>query len=175
MKKTALLIIDVQMGMFDERFPVYKGDDLLTTIKGLIQRARAAQIPIIFVQHNGKDENDPIYPGLPGWQIHPEIAPLEEDTIIHKDHPDAFQNTDLRDKLQAMGITHLVAAGIQTEYCVDTTCRRAYSLGYGVTLVKDGHSTWDTEVLNAPQIIAHHNQVLGGWFAVVQSAAEIQF
>jgi nicotinamidase-related amidase len=175
MEKTALLIIDVQLGMFDERFPVFNGDDLLSTIQSLIHKARTAQMPIVFVQHNGKDENDPIYPGLPGWQIHPEIAPLEGDTIIHKDHPDAFQNTDLQEKLQGLGITHLVEAGIQTEYCVDTTCRRAYSLGYQVTLVKDGHSTWDTEILSAPQIIAHHNQVLGGWFADVKPASEIAF
>jgi nicotinamidase-related amidase len=175
MKKTALLIIDVQLGMFDERFPVFKGDDLLNTIQSLIRKARTAQIPIVFVQHNGKEANDPIYPGLPGWQIHPAIAPLEGDTIIHKDHPDAFQDTDLQEKLQSLGITHLVEAGIQTEYCVDTTCRRAYSLGYQITLVKDGHSTWDTEILSAPQIIAHHNQVLGGWFADVKPAAEITF
>jgi nicotinamidase-related amidase len=69
----------------------------------------------------------------------------------------------------------LVVAGIQTEYCVDTTCRRAYSLGYDVTLVQDGHSTWDTPDLCAPQIIAHHNRTLGGWFVTPQAAEAIAF
>ena len=42
-------------------------------------------------------------------------------------------------------------------------------------LVKDAHSTWDTEHLTAPQIIAHHNNVLGGWFVELKEAGEIEF
>ena len=73
-----------------------------------------------------------------------------------------------------MGVKNLIITGMQTEYCVDTTCRRAYSLGYRVTLVKDAHSTWGTDLLTAPQIIAHHNEVLGGWFAKLKEADEIE-
>ena len=47
-----------------------------------------------------------------------------------------------------------------TEYCVDTTCRRAVSLGYDVTLASDAHLTRDNGVLTAGNIIAHHNFVL---------------
>jgi nicotinamidase-related amidase len=64
---------------------------------------------------------------------------------------------------------------MQTEYCVDTTCRRAYSLGYDIVLVEDGHSTWDTEHLAASQVIAHHNATLGGWFATLRVASDIAF
>src|SRR5581483_3373536 len=46
------------------------------------------------------------------------------------------------------------------EYCVDTTCRRATSLGYDVTLVGDAHLTRDNGVLTAANIIAHHKFVL---------------
>jgi len=88
-------------------------------------------------------------------------------------HPDAFQATNLQRELESKGIKRLIVTGVQTEYCVDTTCRRAYSLGYDVTLVKDAHSTWDTDHLSAPQIIAHHNHVLGGWFAELKEANEI--
>ncbi len=92
-----------------------------------------------------------------------------------KHHPDAFQDTDLHQILTSKGVTNLVITGIQTEYCIDTTCRRAYSLGYDVILVEDGHSTWDSDALEAPQIIAHHNNVLGSWFVELQKAAEIVF
>jgi len=54
--------------------------------------------------------------------------------------------------------------GAQTEVCVDTTCRRAFSLGFEVTLVSDGHSTWDNATLSADQIIRHTNDTLAGWF-----------
>lgn len=46
--------------------------------------------------------------------------------------------------LQARHIGNLVIAGNQTEYCIDTTCRHAASLGYNVTLVRDAHRTWDS-------------------------------
>ena len=95
--------------------------------------------------------------------------------VVQKRHPDSFQDTNLRQELASRTIERLVITGIQTEYCVDTTCRRAYSLGYDVTLVKDAHSTWDSDHLTASQIIAHHNDVLGGWFAELKEASEIEF
>ena len=171
---TALLVIDVQAGNFEESAPVYGGSDLRAKISGLIARARAAGVPVVYVQHCGPEDAID-QPGTPGWEIHPAIAPEEDDVVVQKSHPDAFQDTNLQRELESRGVKRLIITGIQTEYCVDTTCRRAYSLGYGVTLVKDAHSTWDTEILTAPQIIAHHNDVLGGWFAELKGAREIEF
>jgi nicotinamidase-related amidase len=56
--------------------------------------------------------------------------------MIKKETPDAFHKTNLHQKLKSKGIEKLVIAGLQTEYCIDTTCRRAYSLGYEVVLVR---------------------------------------
>ena len=81
----------------------------------------------------------------------------------------------LHDGLQKQNIERLTICGIQTEYCVDTTTRRAYSLGYHVRLVSDGHSTWDGEPFSASQKIEHHNQVLGGWFAELVEAEAVEF
>jgi nicotinamidase-related amidase len=171
---TALLVIDVQVGNFEDSAPVYGGSDLLSKISSLIGRARAAGVPVVYIQHCGP-EGAIDQPGTPGWEIHPAIAPIEGDAVIQKHHPDAFQETNLRRELESRGIERLVITGIQTEYCIDTTCRRAYSLGYDVTLVKDAHSTWDTDCLTAPQIIAHHNNVLGGWFVELKEASGIEF
>ena len=170
----ALLIIDVQMGMFADNDPVYRGDQLLATIGDLIASARAAGTPVVYVQHSG-GENHPLNPDAPGWPIHPAIAPAEDELVVHKCHPDSFQETNLQHELEARGIKRLIVAGIQTEYCVDTTCRRAFSLGYDVTLVQDAHSTWNTEYLHASQIAAHHNQVLGNWFVTLKEARAIEF
>lgn len=170
----ALLVIDMQVGNFEGSAPVYGGSDLLAKISSLITRARAAGVPVVYVQHRGPagaiDQ-----PGTPRWEIHPAIAPVKGDVVVQKRHPDAFQATSLQRELEARGIERLIITGIQTQYCIDTTCRRAYSLGYDVTLIKDAHSTWDTDHLTAPQIIAHHNEVLGGWFAELKEAKEIDF
>jgi len=171
---TALLVIDVQVGNFADAAPVYGGNDLLARVSGLIARARAVGVPVVYIQHCGP-EGAIDQPGTPGWEIHPAIVPVEGDVVVQKRHPDAFQDTNLQRELESRGIKRLIITGIQTEYCVDTTCRRAYSLGYDVTLVKNAHSTWDTDLLTAPQIIAHHNDVLGGWFADLKEANEVEF
>jgi len=171
---TALLVIDVQAGNFEESAPVHGGSGLLAKISRLIARSRAAGGSVVYVQHCGP-EGAIDQPGTPGWEIHPAIAPVESDAVVQKSHPDVFQDTNLQRELKSRGIKRLIITGMQTEYCVDTTCRRAYSLGYDVTLVEDAHSTWDTDFLTAPQIIAHHNDVLGGWFAELKEASEIQF
>jgi nicotinamidase-related amidase len=67
-----------------------------------------------------------------------------------------------------------------TEYCVDTTCRRATSLGYDVMLARDAHLTRDNGVLTAANIIAHHNFVLddlgaGNHVITVKPADQIIF
>lgn len=169
----ALLIIDAQVCNFHPE-PVYNSTNLLVTLRALIEKARTAKVLVIYVQHCGpKGAVDE--PNTPGWEIHPDITPRTNEVIISKHHPDAFQDTDLHRVLTSKGVTTLVVAGIQTEYCIDTTCRRAYSLEYDVILVEDGHSTWDSAPLAAPQIIAHHNNVLGNWFVEPRKAAEIVF
>lgn len=172
--ETALLIIDLQVCNFEGSTPVYGSSDLLSRVSRLIARARAVGAPVVYVQHCGP-QGTVDQPGMPGWDIHPAVAPLEDDAVIQKRHPDAFQDTDLQRALESRGIKRLILTGIQTQYCVDTTCRRAYSLGYDVTLVKDAHSTWDTDHLTALQVIAHHNDVLGGWFAALKAASQVEF
>lgn len=172
--RTAVLVIDVQLCNLEESPPVHRGSDLLSKIATLVTRARAAGVLIVYVQHCGP-EGAIDQPGTHGWEIHPAIAPVAGDLVVHKRHPDAFQDTSLQRELESRGIERLIITGIQTEYCIDTTCRRAYSLNYDVILVKDAHSTWDTDLLTALQIIAHHNAVLGGWFAKLKEGSEIDF
>lgn len=170
MKKTALLIIDVQNEMFLEENPVYNSTKLIIKLKHLLETARSNHIPIFYIQHN----DSYLTQGSNEWEIHPEIKPDITDTIIQKTTPDSFYKTNLQDELQKQQIEHLVLAGIQSEICVDTTCRNAYSLGYDITLVTDAHSTWDSEQLTAQQIIHHHNQVLR-WFADMKETKDVAF
>ncbi|WP_175614506.1 cysteine hydrolase family protein [Piscibacillus halophilus] len=171
MSNKALIIIDVQNGMFNEQPPVHNGKDLLHRLNSLLKEARHHHIPVIYVQHN-EPTGSSLETGSIDWQIHSDIAPLDSDMIIQKHTPDSFHQTNLHDHLQQEKIDELMIAGIQTEVCVDTTCRRAFSLGYKMTLVLDAHSTFDTNNLTAQQIIDHHNQTLR-WFAKVKPTTEI--
>ena len=99
-------------------------------------------------------------PGTRGWDIHPSLKPSADESIIRKRESDSFFETTLQEELKKREITHLIIAGGMTEYCIDTTCRRATSLGYDVTLARDAHLTRGNGVLTAANIIAHHNFVL---------------
>lgn len=172
-KNAALLVIDVQEAMFDEAYPVYNGDALLERIGKLVAKARAGGVPVIYIQHN-EGPGEPLETGTFGWQIHSAIAPSEGDIVIRKSTPDSFHRTHLQEELKKLEIEKLVLAGMQTDLCVDTTCRRAYSLGYDVVLATDAHSTWNCGSLTAEQIIEHHNNVLR-WFAQTAESADIAF
>jgi nicotinamidase-related amidase len=174
--RTALVVIDVQLGMFDApgEPPVPGGELLLQKIRGLIGEAREAGAPVIYVQHCD-EPGGLLEEGTERWEVHPRIAPLDGDPTVKKRTPDSFLDTTLSEELGARNIEGLILAGMSTEYCVDTTCRRAFSLGYDVTLAKDAHGTWDKDGLSAAQIIAHHNEVLGSWFATAVNADEVRF
>jgi nicotinamidase-related amidase len=160
---TALLIIDVQVAII-KGLHAYRGREVLEQINKLLSKARASNIPIIYIQHDG-EAGHPLEAGTEGWQIHPEIKPHEEDLIIRKRASDSFFETTLQRELEARGVKHLIVTGCMTEYCVDTTARRAISMGYDVTLVSDAHTTIDNKLLTAAQIIAHHNALLDGFDA----------
>ncbi len=162
-KNSAVLVIDVQIGII-EGFRAYHGSEVLERINKLVSKARASNMPIIYVQHDG-EKGHPLEVGSEGWQIHPAITPHEKDLIINKRASDSFFETTLQRELEARGVKHLIVTGCMTEYCVDTTSRRAVSMGYAVTLVSDAHTTIDNKLLTAAQIIAHHNALLDGFDA----------
>lgn len=168
---TALLVIDAQRNML-EPDPVYKGDDVLNVIQTLIDRAHAQNAPVIYMQNCG-DPGEPDEPGTPGWVIHPDLTPAKNDIVLKKRSPDSFHQTQLTEVLKRYQVNRLVIAGMQTEMCIDTTCRRAAGQGFQVFLAADAHSTFDG-TLSAAQIITHHNDVLEA-FATVIPAAEIEF
>lgn len=165
---TALLIINAQVNMFGPE-PVHRAADVLAILRQLLDQARAAGATVIFVRNNR--EADEL--SSAGWNIHPQLAPLPGEAIIDMTQPDAFYRTGLSGALNERGIRRLIIAGMQTEYCIDTTTRRANSLDFEVSLVADGHSTV-AGILSAEQIIGHHNHVLRA-FADVRPAAEIDF
>jgi nicotinamidase-related amidase len=171
---TVLLVVDVQLGLFEDFGPLYQGEEVISTIRRLSAEARSAEVPVIYIQHCG-NEGESLDPATAGWRIHPELTPASRDVVIQKRTPDSFKNTDLRRELENRGIKRLVVTGLQTEYCVDTLCRGAFGLGYDVVLVKDAHTTFDSETLTAQEIIAHHNTVLGNWFAELKEASQIVF
>jgi nicotinamidase-related amidase len=155
---TALLVIDVQVGLIEGADPVHDAEAVLGRIAGLIARARAAGVPVVYAQ-----DKDVGGVGSPEWAIHPAVAPAPGELVVGKAWADSFYETDLHDQLRSRGIGRLAVAGMKTNFCVDATCRRAVALGYDVVLAGDAHTTTDNRVLSAAQTIAYHNDLLWGF------------
>jgi len=173
--RRALLIIDMQRGMFDGPEPPHEGERVLAQINQLAARARQASAPIFAARHTGP-AGSPIAVGSPTWELLSRLAvDAAHDTVFDKTRPSCFFGTELAAYLAEAGVEELVITGMKTEYCIDATCRAAADLGLRPVLVADAHTCMDTSVLPAASIIAHHNLTLGGAFAQLVAAADCRF
>jgi nicotinamidase-related amidase len=169
----ALMVIDVQQAMFAGPAP-FQGEAVVARIAGLIARARAASVPVFFVQHDG-GPGDAFEKDSEGFPFHPAVAPLPGEPVTVKRKNSGFYGTNLDAKLKAAGIDELIVCGMQTEYCVDATVRSAFERDYRVTVAVGGHTTFDGDILPAPTIIAYTQNIWNGRYARLKPADEISF
>ncbi len=154
---TAVLVIDVQQGLFSGKPPAFEGDQVIARINEVIAKARAAGAPIIFFQHDGDPSEDWMVPLSDEWKLHPRLHVTDEDRIIRKTTCDAFYETKLEAELAARRVSRLVLTGFATDFCIDTTVRVALSKEFEVVVVADAHTTTDGPVVNAHQLKRHFN------------------
>jgi nicotinamidase-related amidase len=156
--RSALLVIDVQRGLFDPEPRPDQADTIVTRINGLTSRARSADVPVIFIHHETRKAD--LEYGSAGWTLESRLRVEAGDHLVRKTTPDSFLRTDLEELLTALEISHIVVCGYATEFCVDSTVRRAAGLGFAVTIAADAHTTHDKPHASAENIRAHHNATL---------------
>ena len=150
---TALLVVDVQNGVVTGS---HERDAVVANVGNLVEKARQAQVPVVWVQHN----DDGLVEGNEAWQIVPELEPDDSEPIVQKRYGDSFEGTNLESVLSDLGVGRLVVAGAQTDMCIRSTLHGALARGYDATLVKDAHTTEDLTAWGAPPpalVIAHTN------------------
>ncbi len=176
--KSVLLVIDVQRGLFDSEPRPFEADAVVDRINVLTERARVAGTPVVFVQHQTKGEF--LKAESESWQLERRLVVKAADTLLRKTTPDSFLRTELADHLARWGIERVVICGYASEFCVDTTTRRAAALGFTVALVADAHTTHDKPHASGAQIRAHENATLSnitsfGPVISAVAAAEVSF
>lgn len=140
--RAALLVIDVQHGLFQKSTPIYQAEQLLHNLNTLIERARSGGVLVIFVQHSAPRH---LAEGSAEWQLHPRLHQPHDEPVVHKVHGNAFEETELSELLRQEKVGRLVVTGLVTHGCVKATCLGGRALGYPVTLVSDAHSSYSQE------------------------------
>ena len=156
--KTAVLVIDVQEGLCIGPNAAHDCAGTIERINLVTRGARAAGAPVVFVQHETRTGG--LAHGSPAWQLARGLEVEPTDLRVRKTTPDSFLGTPLQGLLEQLSVERLVVCGMHTEFCVDTTVRRALALGYPVVLVADAHTSAGNDALAPPQVIAHHNATL---------------
>jgi nicotinamidase-related amidase len=150
---TALLVIDVQNGVVGE---AYDRDAVVANIATLVDKARAADVDVVWIQHN----DDDLKKDSESWQYVPELVRQDSEVLIQKQYGDSFEDTELESVLADRGIGQLIVSGAQTDACIRSTLHGAIVRGYDATLVSDAHTTEDQSTWGAPtpdKVIAHTN------------------
>jgi nicotinamidase-related amidase len=175
-RDTALVVIDMQAALFDPE-PA-EAEQVVGRINGLASRARAAGVPVVWVQH--ETSTGELVADTPGWRLHPGLVTADGDLFVRKTMSDAFLHTDLDALLAGIGVRHVTVCGYSSEFCVDSSVRGAASRGYAVTLAADAHTSHDKPHATGLQIRLHENETLGNitsFHVVIDAvpAAEISF
>ncbi|TDP97691.1 nicotinamidase-related amidase [Labedaea rhizosphaerae] len=154
---TALIVIDVQQGFYDPAQPPRNNPDFEANLTTLLD---AWAGPIVLVRHDSAKPESPLRPGQPGNDFLPVLDGVRSELMFTKQVNSAFHGSvDLHRWLRERGIHDLVLAGIQTNWCVETTARVGGNLGYDVTVAIDATFTFDAqgpdgETLTADQLAA---------------------
>jgi nicotinamidase-related amidase len=155
---TAVLVIDVQQVFREGEHQAHDIEGVIERINAVTSEARSRCLPVIFVQHEAA--TGPLTRQSPSWRLADGLNVLPSDRLVHKKGSDSFHGTELERLARELGIREFVVCGIQSDFCVDSTVRRALALSFNVRLVEDAHTTLSNGVLSAAQISAHHTHTL---------------
>ncbi|KAH6614405.1 Isochorismatase-like protein [Chaetomium sp. MPI-SDFR-AT-0129] len=153
---TALFVIDIQNDLatdpntkipHSDRIRAAGGKILSSARTALESNTQGGSRPslIVFVQHEESPESGSLVRGSEPWKLVFEPrAGSPKERLVPKSTRSTFEsNLNLASELQAAGVKEIVAFGIQSECCVESTCNGALEAGFGVTVLSGAHSTYD--------------------------------
>ena len=162
-----LLAIDIQNLMVEEK--PYAIEERLQLWRDSLAEARQVGVEVIHVRHRSEE----LVEGSPAWQIHESVAPLAGEVIIDKTYNSAFKETELQAYLDEQGIEQLIIMGMSTNFCIDTTIKVAYELGYQLAVIRDGTTTGFSGKVDLKGLIDQYETIWSWNFAQVDTLAHI--
>ena len=73
------------------------------------------------------------------WDIEilDELTPNEGETVVDKNRPSAYYNTNLNEWLEGNNLSQIILCGVTTSICVETTTRDLSQEDYRVVIASD--------------------------------------
>lgn len=194
--KTALLVMDMQRNMIDEKSPMaqhagfadmVKKTDLIDNIRSVMDAARASNLMVVTIKvdfsvgnfphfpQRGEfciaiaaehDSGEVLRPGTWGYQIDERVAPIEGEPVVGKMHMSAFAGSNLDELLRKNGITDIAMTGVATSFVVTATTWCALTYGYSCIVVEDCCTSGSQEA---------HEQAINALRPVVDICSAEQF
>ncbi|MBL1220057.1 cysteine hydrolase [Chryseobacterium sp. L7] len=148
--KPALLLIDIQKGFLDEKYwgGRRNNKDAEETSGIILKKWRELNLPIFHIRHSSVNPQSKLHESDPGFQFNDHVLPLDDEPVITKNVNSAFIGTDLKERIDRLGIDTLVIIGITTNHCVSTTTRMAGNLGYKTYVISDATAAFDRVGIN---------------------------
>ena len=153
LRTSALIVWDMQLGIAGRAF---NRQEIVPRIGVLLAQYRTRGLPVVFSQHTTPPlawanpsmtrsmvrRGVPpgafrLAPGVPEWEILPEVAPLPDELVLAKTTPSFFVGTPLEEMLRYRGVQTLVLTGVSTEAGIMGTARHAATLGFHPLVVED--------------------------------------
>ena len=169
-KKKALLVIDMQKGSFTSVTPRFDSDNVVKRINSLAKIFREYDYPVIYIQHDGSNENEFI-PMTTEWELLDELEVESTDLFLNKYANDSFYRSKLSRTLSELNVSELFITGCATDFCVESTIQSALVHDYLITIVSNGHTTADRPHLKAEKVIDHYNWV---WKNMIPTKGKIE-
>ena len=176
---TALVIVDIQNDYFPAgRMPLIEPLAASQQAARLLDRFRQARWPIIHIQHIAVRPGATFFlPGTPGADFHPTVQPLADETIVQKNFPNSFRDTELLDVLREQHIERIIICGMQTNMCIDATTRAAADYGFECLVAADAcaarNLAWSGHTVPAEQVHYAFLAALNGTYAKVLTVDQI--
>ena len=139
LSESTLLIIDAQVEYTGGALELAGVDAAIDELVAVLTRARSAGCPIVHVAHLGAPGG--AFDPDAGGRIVDVVAPVDGETVVTKNLPNAFAGTDLAENLRSRGDRPLVIGGFMTHMCVSATARAATDLGFDSVVLSDATAT----------------------------------
>ena len=156
LKKSALLLIDLQRGIVSRALAPYPPSEVIERCAKLAAAYRANGMPVVYVRVDladlldlpiDKPSHDPGAPPPPDQDselVH-ECGYKEGDLLITKRQWGAFYDTGLDQQLRRRDISTIVIGGIATNFGVESTAREGFDRGYQMVFVEDSMTSITAE------------------------------